>query len=135
MRKHQQGFTLIELMIVVAIIGILSAVGVPMYQDYVKKSELASGTATLRGLITKAELYLLDHGSFPANLSDIQTSSAAGGTLGTISIQGSNQLLFSFDTNNSALANASVVFSRDTSNGWSCSVSGATNVTRPKGCQ
>ena len=41
--KAQQGFTLIELMIVVAIIGILAAVGIPAYQDYTAKARLAEG--------------------------------------------------------------------------------------------
>ena len=41
--KAQQGFTLIELMIVVAIIGILAAVGIPAYQDYTAKARIAEG--------------------------------------------------------------------------------------------
>ncbi len=45
MKKNQKGFTLIELMIVVAIVGILAAVGVPAYQSYLQKSEF-SGLAT-----------------------------------------------------------------------------------------
>ncbi|GAB7218437.1 pilin [Vibrio comitans] len=134
MSRKQTGFTLIELMIVVAIIGVLSAIGIPMYQDYVKKSELASATATLRGLLTKAELYYLDHGSFPNGLTDINSVSSAGGSIGEIGISG-NQLQFTFDASDSSLGGSSVSFSRDDTSGWSCIVSGAVDIDRPKGCQ
>lgn len=49
-RKAQQGFTLIELMIVVAIIGILAAVALPQYQDYVSRSRYASAVTSLSGV-------------------------------------------------------------------------------------
>ncbi|EAR55614.1 type IV pilin PilA [Photobacterium sp. SKA34] len=63
--KKQQGFTLIELMIVVAIIGVLSAVAIPAYKNYVSKSELASAMATLKSIRTPAELQI--QGKRPMN--------------------------------------------------------------------
>ena len=57
-RQLQKGFTLIELMIVVAIIGILAAIALPAYQDYTKKSKASAAIASLAGSKIKvAELY------------------------------------------------------------------------------
>src|SRR5688572_8967142 len=53
--KKQQGFTLIELMIVVAIIAILAAIALPAYQDYIARSQVAAGLADIRGGVTAVE--------------------------------------------------------------------------------
>lgn len=67
MLKNQKGFTLIELMIVVAIVGILAAIAIPAYQDYIKRSKVSEIAATLGACKTSVAEFYQTNNTFPAD--------------------------------------------------------------------
>jgi len=67
MRKIQQGFTLIELMIVVAIIGILAAIAIPAYQDYTIRAKVTEGIGLASAAKSSVSEFRIAMGRFPSN--------------------------------------------------------------------
>lgn len=117
----QLGFTLIELMIVVAIIGVLSSMAIPAYQNYIKKAEFASALATMKSLLTPAEIYYQQYGEFSASQSTAIFAalgiSSGTSTLGNIEVK-ANELTFSFQS--SAIATNTMIGYSRTISGWQC---------------
>ncbi len=68
---NQKGFTLIELMIVVAIIGILAAVAIPQYQNFTKKSKASEAKVILDGIITAEAAYFAESDTFAGDLTTL----------------------------------------------------------------
>ncbi|ENY0109901.1 pilin, partial [Neisseria gonorrhoeae] len=77
MNTLQKGFTLIELMIVIAIVGILAAVALPAYQDYTARAQVSEAILLAEGQKSAVTEYYLNHGKWPANNTSAGVASAS----------------------------------------------------------
>jgi type IV pilus assembly protein PilA len=112
MKAVQKGFTLIELMIVIAIIGILAAIAIPAYQDYTIRAQVTEGLNLASSLKAGVSEFYANNGTWPT-----QVTGAVAGSLGNvadpsgkyvkdISISGAGTLLILYSNANGFVSNA-----------------------------
>lgn len=136
MKKVQKGFTLIELMIVVAIIGILAAVAIPAYQDYIARAQVSEAVTLLGGAKTPFAEYYADNGQWPPNVTTV-VPNVSGSYVSTIAqssasaTSDANTLTATFKGTgvNSDIASTTMrMYTTNGGNTWTCR-SGTTNGT------
>ena len=141
--KNQQGFTLIELMIVVAIIGILAAIAIPAYQDYTIRAQVSEGLNLSGAAKAAVTEFYQDQGAAPttnamAGLDDAiagkYVASVVVGAAGAITVT------YGGDANANLIAAGTLAMTPDfaTSPGsvqWGCSSAGIPNKWLPAACR
>lgn len=143
MNKIQKGFTLIELMIVVAIIGILAAVAIPAYQDYIARSQVSEAISLTAGGKTPMAEFFADKGQWPASATDVM-GTTSGKYVGSVAITtgagttGALELTATMASTgvNSAVQGATLILSTgDGGKSWGCSGGNISSKFRPASCR
>ena len=136
MRKSQSGFTLIELMIVVAIIGILAAIAIPAYQDYTIRAKVTEGLNLAEGAKSAVWDTYGNLGTFPAggNASYGLPLTVAGTNTSSVQIIGPEGLIkITFKSNLGGNANGKTLLLQPYAHGgvieWTCYAKGKTAQT------
>ena len=140
MKRNQQGFTLIELMIVIAIIAILMAYAIPAYRDYTvraKAGECMSLSAAAKQSVSE---YYLSEGALPTDNAEAGlalSSSITGENVASIAVAG-DTITCTFNTNDSTLSGSSILFVASTASAgsieWNCT-SGLADRYLPTSCR
>ena len=143
MRKFQQGFTLIELMIVVAIIGILAAIAIPAYLDYAVRAQVGHGVNLAAGAKVAVAEFYQDQGIYPGDNATAGLEAAASITekyVTQVEVTGAGLIRVTFGNDvNNKIFNAVLTFTPTDNLGsvsWSCT-SDATLVDKwlPPACR
>lgn len=112
--KIQKGFTLVELMVVVVIVGILASIGIPAYSDYVLRGKLAEATTELASMRVRLEQFYQDNRTyvgfnctavpnakyFTYGCPDVQTASAFTAEARGVVTQGTGGFVYTINQNN-----------------------------------
>jgi type IV pilus assembly protein PilA len=145
MKNVQKGFTLIELMIVVAIIGILAAIAIPAYQDYIARSEAGAGLQSISPLKSAVEDFVAQGKSVQITadadgLKNLGVFDANANPTGVIAVaqafalDGTGKLSYTFDADASPKTTGKVItLIRDGNGTWTCDTDLDAKYA-PKGC-
>ncbi len=146
MKELQKGFTLIELMIVVAIIGILAAVAIPAYQDYIARSQVSEAVSLMGSAKTPLAEYFADKGTWPAALADVMgnTSGKYTGAItstGTATVSGTSSAYTVAASMKTSTINAAItgktmyLYTTDSGKTWNCTRGDIDNRYLPGACR
>ena len=139
--RTQAGFTLIELMIVVAIIGILAAIAIPAYLDYTIRAKVSEGFQLAAGAKTSVAEYYNSKGAFPTSNGSAYLptgTSIHGNNVHSVVIGTAGMVIVTYSGDTGRLASQTLIMTPKTGAGsvtWSCTGGTLVSRYRPSSCR